>query len=349
MPNQSKKTQPQSQKIDTARENVKKQLTEAFDIVSDNVEEEKLTVEQVVSELENLIFELSGKNSKDKAYREKAKKIITRVKGSRNSFIRIILRKNQIPLSELCKLPDKQLNDDSYFDKFKTENNGTKENKQKGGIRPPTIKTIPVHSIDLSNNVEGIDDYYKKTDIPQTDEVQPNINPTHREDIINNDVISSSIPNVYSSPLDAPVVHTTIENNFNSNMIDDSLSNKVIQTEIETNSVKTETFSVREETYTVQAEVAKVSPKESKAKTIQFNPPTKSLKTNNNTNNQTFDSGFNSIKNQKENNVNNIHVLNTTIDESNATKGNVKQSDKLKELKELMEKQKQGKVIQFNI
>lgn len=76
----------------------------------------------------------------------------------------------------------------------------------------------------LSNNVAGIDDSFNKTDISQTGEFKPNIdstNPSNTDDNINTNAISSTITNVYSSSLDTPILQTTLENNFNSNLIDD--------------------------------------------------------------------------------------------------------------------------------
>ena len=287
-----------------------------------------------MSEIENQIFEISGKNSKDKSYREKAKKIISRIKGSRNAFIRSIIRQNLIPIVEFCKIPDKQLDDDSFFDKYKS-NKSSAEVKPKG-IRPPAIKNIPIQSIDLSSNTDNIEEYYTKNE--SNDKLTENKGEENSQHIdsnnISNDIQNSNINS------NSRVGLLALENNLEFN--EENQSNKINITEIETNSVKTDSFSVREEIQPVAAEVERLSPKEQTKKTIQFNPPNKSNK-NPPATNQTFDTALNRSHN---NNCN----INTTYDEGSSSKNpsqNLKQSDKLKELKELMEKQKQGKVIVF--
>ena len=308
---------------------------EAFDQSSDlPAEETKLTVEHLVNELESFIFDFSGKNSKDKSYREKAKKIITRVKGSRNGFIRTILRSGMILPSEFCKLNEKQLDDDAYYEKFRTNGNVQTETKPKSGIRPPLIKNIPIHSIDLSSNTETIDEYYNKTENEAKEEKLDEVT----EEVNNPNNPSKPIHQI--SLIDAPV----IDNNFN--LIEDNLSNKINTTEIETNSVKTDSFSVREDLIPIPAETGKTSPRQTNGRSIQFNPPSKTSRNNATVlNNQTLDVGASNTHRAKEIST----ALNTTMEEVNSTsKGNAKQSDKLKELKELMERQKQGKVIIYN-
>jgi len=132
------------------REQIKKQLLDSLEPSNDNnVKELKFKSDELSVSLENSIFEITGKNSKDKFYREKTKKIITRLKGTRNQNIRIILKMGIITVDQLCKLNDKQIDDDSYFNKIASENNigvKTSEINVKGKL--PKIN-IPIQSIDL--------------------------------------------------------------------------------------------------------------------------------------------------------------------------------------------------------
>jgi hypothetical protein len=127
------------------REQMKKQLLEAFDISTD--ESSKFSSNQLVTEIENIIFENTGKNSKDKPYREKTKRIIARVKGTRNQVIRTLLKSGIFNVYELCKMTDKELEDDGYFNKF----SGDKEQaKGKTVTKPPKIN-VPIVPVDVNN------------------------------------------------------------------------------------------------------------------------------------------------------------------------------------------------------
>lgn len=130
------------------RESIKKQLIDALESKTDNANL-KWTSAQLSVDLENAIYELTGKNSKDKAYREKSKKIVGRIKGARNNNIRNILKAGTIEVSEFTSMPDKQLDDDSTFNKYGNSADTTDTKKPKGGMKPPVIN-IPHSKIDLT-------------------------------------------------------------------------------------------------------------------------------------------------------------------------------------------------------
>ena len=136
------------------REQIKKQLLDSLEEKNDNtVKDLKFKSTELSLNFENNIFELSGKNSKDKSYREKTKKIIGRIKGARNNNIRIMIKSGIISIEELCKMSDKQIDDESYFTKLANENNLGKssgDNNNKG--RLPKIN-IPQKSLDFLNSI----------------------------------------------------------------------------------------------------------------------------------------------------------------------------------------------------
>jgi hypothetical protein len=127
------------------REQIKKQLLEALDSSTDG--SSKFTSEQLSIEIENLIFEKTGKNSKDKPYRERTKRIVARVKGTRNLVVRNVLKSGIFTVDDLCKMTDKELEDDGYFNKY----GGEKEQiKGKSVARPPKIN-VPIIPVDVNN------------------------------------------------------------------------------------------------------------------------------------------------------------------------------------------------------
>jgi hypothetical protein len=127
------------------REQIKKQLIEAFDISTDAFS--KFTSEQLATEIENIIFEKTGKNSKDKPYRERTKRIIARVKGTRNQVVKNILKSGIFSVDELCKMNEKELEDDSYFNKYGSEK---EQVKGKSISRPPKLN-VSVVPVDVNN------------------------------------------------------------------------------------------------------------------------------------------------------------------------------------------------------
>ena len=135
------------------REQIKKQLLDSLEEKNDDkVTNLKFKSSELCLNFENSIFELTGKNSKDKSYREKTKKIIGRIKGARNNNIRIMLKSDILSVEEICKMSDKQIDDEAYFTKLANDNNlgkATGDNK-KGGL--PKIN-IPQKSLDFLNAV----------------------------------------------------------------------------------------------------------------------------------------------------------------------------------------------------
>ena len=132
------------------REQIKKQFLDALEPLNDsNIKDLKTKSDELSVLLELNIFDITGKNSKEKSYREKTKKIITRLKGTRNQNIRSLLKSGIITVEELCKLSDKQIDDDSYFAKIASENNlNTKPNEANNKGKLPKIN-IPLQSIDF--------------------------------------------------------------------------------------------------------------------------------------------------------------------------------------------------------
>lgn len=135
------------------REQIKKQLLDSLEEKNDNsVKDLKFKSSELSVNFENLIFELTGKNSKDKSYREKSKKIIARIKGTRNNNVRIMLKSGILIVEELCKMTEKQIDDDSYFTKMANENNLGKAGADNNKGRLPKIN-IPQKSLDFLNSV----------------------------------------------------------------------------------------------------------------------------------------------------------------------------------------------------
>lgn len=139
------------------REQIKKQLLDALELQADStVKDLKLKSDELSINLENSIFDITGKNSKDKKYREKTKKIITRLKGTRNQTIRTLLKSVIITVEDFCKLPDKILDDDAYFNKIAADNNiVSKASDVNAKGKLPKIN-IPLQSIDILK-AAGID------------------------------------------------------------------------------------------------------------------------------------------------------------------------------------------------
>lgn len=132
------------------REQIKKQLLDSLEPANDNnIKDLKIKSDELSVNLENAIYEITGKNSKDKSYREKTKKIITRLKGTRNQNVRILLKCSIITVDQLCSLSDKQVDDDAYFNKIASENNiGSKASDTNVKGKLPKIN-IPLQSLDL--------------------------------------------------------------------------------------------------------------------------------------------------------------------------------------------------------
>jgi hypothetical protein len=131
------------------REQIKKQIFEALESGT-QIENPKYTSDQLSIDIESSVYELTGKNSKDKAYREKTKKVINRLKGNRNQVVRNILKNGTISVSEFTKLSDKEIDDDNYFNKYSGEDVSNIKGS-KGITKPPKIPVISVN-VDLSKS-----------------------------------------------------------------------------------------------------------------------------------------------------------------------------------------------------
>ena len=129
------------------REQIKKQIIDALDAGTQD-SSVQFNSEQLAIEIENSVFESKGKNSKDKLYRERTKKIITRIKGTRNQIVRTVLKTGVFTVEDLSKMTDKELDDDNFFNKFSKGD----DNHNKGKVinaKPPKIN-IPTIPIDLN-------------------------------------------------------------------------------------------------------------------------------------------------------------------------------------------------------
>ena len=174
-------TQSQTKK-DATRENVKKTLLNSLEKKKDG--NSKFSSEKIALEIEEEIYKQNNNNSKCKDYRDKIRKIEIRIKGSRNLFIREILKNGLIDIKTFCELDEKTLNDDNYFKNLNKDNsNENKNNKEddlkqnninKGNVninnrnigkvpaKPPSIK-MNIHKFDapkfenINNNDKNID------------------------------------------------------------------------------------------------------------------------------------------------------------------------------------------------
>ena len=143
-------------KKDITRENVKKNLIVALDKKNDNLF--KFNSEKIALEIEEEIYQLNGNDSKNKSYREKIKKIESRIKGSKNRFIRDALKNGLIDVKSFCQIDDNNFHDDNYFKKLLGENINEDDKKNqflnKGNFHsyfPPNLRNI--ENIRNNNNI----------------------------------------------------------------------------------------------------------------------------------------------------------------------------------------------------
>ena len=166
-PSSKKSTQIQKsvQKIDTMRENVKKQLMNALEKDKDkSTEGLKFNSEEIAKQIEQIIYEQNDNSSQSKFYRDKIRKLEGRIKGIRNKLIRDILKKGLFSITDFCNLNEKDLNDENFFKKFQTDDNINKNDDKgkkvtkigpgKGIIRPPPIPRPIIHNIPETINHE---------------------------------------------------------------------------------------------------------------------------------------------------------------------------------------------------
>ncbi len=329
------------QKVDTTREDIKKRLLESFESQSDVIENAKYASDQLAAEIEKIIYEITGKNSRDKSYREKSKKIMSRLKGARNSQLRISLRSGNMTVSDFCKLSDKQLDDDSYFDKLLNNGNAPNVEPKKSMTRPPNLKQIPVKKIDLTASFgEVVNDYFdnmQQNVVSEDTNVRnelDNFQATTQENEYRNEpkLALFTEDNINSNSTSQP--QQPVENSFslikntNENLEDNSSTFKHT-TEIDTNSVKN--LSVFEDNKQAQPEIQKFSPKNN-GRTVQFNPVSRN-QNNNITVNQTFNAG--------SNRPNFVGDKEKEIEISNLNVGALTKASNLEKLKGIMEMHKQ--------
>jgi hypothetical protein len=117
---------------DHVREQIRKQLVEAFDL-QDSVNESKYEITEVADFIEKEIYNLSEGDVKGKLYRDKCKKIIMRLKGKRNQHIRQMLREGGLDIALLCKMSDVQLDDDNQFKKVE---------RVRCAVKPPRARSV---------------------------------------------------------------------------------------------------------------------------------------------------------------------------------------------------------------
>jgi len=315
---------------------------ESFELQSDVIENEKYASDQLAAEIENIIYEITGKNSRDKSYREKSKKIMSRLKGGRNSQLRISLRSGNMTASEFCKLTDKQLDDDSYFDKLFNNGNAPNVELKKSMTRPPNLKQIPVKKIDLTASFgEVVNDYFENMQqnvtsegTKEPNESDNNLLTTHENENKNEPKLILFSEDFTNNNNESTQQQQSVDNTFNmikvtNENLEDNNSTIRHTTEIDTNSVKN--LSVIEDNKPTQPEIDKFSPKNN-GKTIQFNPVSRNQ---NNTFpiNQTFHVGSNrpNFKAEKEKEV---EIPNLNV-------GNLTKASNLEKLKVMMEMHKQ--------
>jgi hypothetical protein len=118
------------------RDQIRKQLIEAFDL-QDSVNEVKFTIAQVAENIEREVFEICDNDCKSKAYRDKCKKIIMRLKGKRNKHLRQLIREGLLDIAGLCKMNDEQLDDEKHFTKI-----------ERGTCKVPRSKSIILKRIE---------------------------------------------------------------------------------------------------------------------------------------------------------------------------------------------------------
>lgn len=178
-----------------------------MDLQSDSqITDLKFTSEALSREIEQCVFSLFN-NSQDKKYRDKIKKITTRLKGSRNQIVRNPLKRGTLTVEDFCNLDDKKLNEDSYFSKFNPNDNvDEKTNRSKLNIRPPPIKNLPMTSkLDLSSEAYVNDlTAYENNQTNNTEEVND-------DNIKNLDAVISSISEEIKKDDDLDKIQTEVK------------------------------------------------------------------------------------------------------------------------------------------
>ena len=143
-----------SVRVDSMREGTKSQILKDLESTSDSIDKQVITNDQLVKEIEEAIFLQTGSNSKDKAYRDLAKKITQRLRGSSKLTERMALKSGLLSPIEIVSLSDKELEE-----KLKSEHI---ETKKKTGNKPPKLPIFSNQmSIDLSESSD-VKEYLKQ-------------------------------------------------------------------------------------------------------------------------------------------------------------------------------------------
>ena len=277
---QKKSTAKPVTKVDSTRENVKKQLMNALEKNKDNsLQGLKLTSEQIAIEIEEEVFKQNDNSSQKREYRDKIRNLEMRIKGIRNNFIREILKKGLISVSDFCNLNEKDLKDDNYFKKLEGDNQDTKDENitnQKNNFGPPKMKNNTHRTV----NPPKLKNFLPKIPAPVLPETKPeeknidanNNQPQHQKEepinpINNNDHdenlqginnIKDVEPTFENKNIEIENKNIEIENKNiklddikldnvkleNNNIIDNAYQNTIEETKINNNMVNIETENI---------------------------------------------------------------------------------------------------------
>lgn len=153
-------------KEDNMRELMKKQILKDLEVTTDSIDKVIISNEELMKSIEEEIFNMTGKSSKEKSYRELNKKISARIKGSLKAAVRQALRSGVISVKDLVALGDKE-----FDDKLKSEVTiEVKKASNKPPKLPPNLVMIQT-SIDLASSTENFADYYDKMKENQEGEI----------------------------------------------------------------------------------------------------------------------------------------------------------------------------------
>lgn len=173
---QKKSTAKPVAKTDSTRENVKRQLMNALEKNKDNsLQGIKLTSEQIAIEIEEEVFKQNDNSAQKREYRDKIRNLEMRIKGIRNNFIREILKKGLISVSDFCNLNEKDLKDDNYFKKLEGDNQNSKDENttiQKNNFGPPKMKNNTHRTV----NPPKLKNFLPKIPTPILQETKPGEN-----------------------------------------------------------------------------------------------------------------------------------------------------------------------------
>ena len=277
---QKKSTAKPVTKVDSIRENVKKQLMNALEKNKDNsLQGLKLTSEQIAIEIEEEVFKQNDNSAQKREYRDKIRNLEMRIKGIRNNFIREILKKGLISVSDFCNLNEKDLKDDNYFKKLEGDNQDTKDENitnQKNNFGPPKMKNNTHRTV----NPPKLKNFLPKIPAPVLPETKPeeknidanNNQPQHQKEepinpINNNDHdenlqginnIKDVEPTFENKNIEIENKNIEIENKNiklddikldnvkleNNNIIDNAYQNTIEETKINNNMVNIETENI---------------------------------------------------------------------------------------------------------